>query len=73
MFHASTDGRRVLNYAEWIDVASHQAALDGAGGRGIGSGPAWRAVQAFPGLTGGRVTRYRFERRLVPARTGEQS
>jgi hypothetical protein len=73
MFHASTDGRRVLNYAEWIDEASHQAALDRSGGRGIGSGAAWRAVQAFPGLVGSRVTRYRFERQLVPAGTGGRS
>jgi hypothetical protein len=73
MFHASTDGTRVLNYAEWIDAAAHQAALDRAGGRGIGSGPKWRAVQAYPGLVGSRVTRYRFERQLTPARTGGRS
>jgi hypothetical protein len=73
MFHVSTDGTRVLNYAEWIDEASHQAALDRSGGRGIGVGPKWRAVQAFPGLIGSRVTRYRFARQLVSARTGARS
>jgi hypothetical protein len=72
-FHLSTDGARVLNYAEWIDEASHQAALDRSGGRSVGSGEKWRTVQTFPGLTGSRVTRYRFERQLVPARPGGRS
>jgi hypothetical protein len=66
-FHASVDGTRVLNYAEWVDEASHQAALDRAGTGTIGAGPKWQAVQAFPGVTGSQVTRYRFARRLVGA------
>ncbi len=65
-FHVSTDGTRVLNYAEWIDEASHKAALERSGSGSIGTGPKWRAVQTFPGLKGGRVTRHRFDRRLVP-------
>ena len=66
-FHVSTDGTRVLNYAEWVDEASHIAALERSGIGAIGSGPKWRAVQTFPGLKTSRVTRYRVDRRLVPA------
>jgi hypothetical protein len=66
-FHLSTDGTRVLNYAEWVDEASHRAALERSGIGAIGSGPKWRAVQTFPGLKASRVTRYRLDRRLVPA------
>jgi Antibiotic biosynthesis monooxygenase len=66
-FHVSTDGTRVLNYAEWVDEASHRAALERSGIGAIGSGPKWRAVQTFPGLKASRVTRYRLDRRLVPA------
>ena len=66
-FHLSLDGTRVLNYAEWIDEASHIAALERSGIGAIGSGPKWRAVQTFPGLKASRVTRYRLDRRLVPA------
>jgi len=64
-FHVSTDGTRVLNYAEWVDEASHIAALERSGIGAIGSGPKWRAVQTFPGLKASRVTRYRMDRRLV--------
>ena len=66
-FHVSTDGTRVLNYAEWVDEASHRDALGRSGIGAIGSGPKWRAVQTFPGLKASRVTRYRLDRRLVPA------
>jgi hypothetical protein len=66
-FHLSTDGTRVLNYAEWIDEASHIAALERSGIGAVGSGPKWRTVQTFPGLKASRVTRYRLDRRLVPA------
>jgi Antibiotic biosynthesis monooxygenase len=66
-FHLSTDGTRVFNYAEWVDEASHRAALERSGIGAIGSGPKWRAVQTFPGLKASRVTRYRLDRRLVPA------
>jgi hypothetical protein len=71
-FHVSTDGTRVLNYAEWRDEASHEAALERSGRRGIGSGPTWRAVHAYPGVVGSRVTRYRFVRQLVPAAPGDR-
>jgi len=66
----SLDGTRVLNYAEWVDEASHHAALERSGIGAIGSGPKWRAVQTFPGLKGSRVVRYRLDRRLVPALAG---
>jgi hypothetical protein len=72
-FHLSTDGTRVLNYAEWVDEASHRAALERSGIGAIGSGSKWRAVQTFPGLKASRVTRYRFDRRLVPPPTGGRS
>jgi hypothetical protein len=65
-FHLSTDGTRVLNYAEWVDEASHRAALERSGIGAIGAGPKWRAVQTFPGLKSSRVTRHRVDRRLVP-------
>jgi hypothetical protein len=69
-FHVSLDGTRVLNYAEWIDEASHVAALERSGIGAVGSGPGWRAVQTFPGLKSSHVVRYRLDRRLVPAPTG---
>ncbi len=69
-FHVSVDGARVLNYAEWIDEASHVAALARSGIGAVGSGPKWHGVQTFPGLKGSRVTRYRLDRRLVPGPVG---
>jgi hypothetical protein len=65
-FHLSTDGTRVLNYAEWTDEAAHRDALARSGQNAVGSGAKWRDVQAFPGLKRSRVERYRFVRRLVP-------
>lgn len=66
-FHISLDGTRVLNYAEWVDEASHIAALERSGIGAVGSNPMWRNVQTFPGLKGSHVVRYRVARRLVPA------
>ncbi|MFF6910422.1 antibiotic biosynthesis monooxygenase [Streptomyces sp. NPDC012389] len=57
-FHVSTDGTRVLNYAEWESAEHHIAAL-AAPGEGIGSpSPLWERVQKYPGMTGGGVNRY---------------
>ncbi|MFJ1591358.1 antibiotic biosynthesis monooxygenase [Kitasatospora albolonga] len=57
-FHTSTDGTRVLNYAEWESAEHHIAAL-AAPGEGIGSpSPLWERVQKYPGMTGGGVNRY---------------
>ncbi len=72
-FHLSTDGTRVLNYAQWADEASHRNALERSGNGAIGSGPKWRAVQTFPGLNASRVTRYRLDCRLVPPPSGARS
>ena len=68
-FHVSLDGTRVLNYAEWVDEASHIAALERSGIGAVGTNPKWRDVQTFPGLKGSHVVRYRVARRLVPAAT----
>jgi hypothetical protein len=65
-FHVSDDGRRVLNYAEWEDEASHAAALARSGQGTVGAGPKWRDVRAFPGVLASEVRRYRLVRRLVP-------
>lgn len=59
-FHASTDGTRVLNLAEWESEQAHVDAL-AAPGEGIGTGsPEWTRVQRYPGLRHSRVTRYRY-------------
>lgn len=55
-FHVSLDGTRVLNYAEWVDEASHVEALSGTGS--IGRGPAWRRVQTMPGVENLGFRRY---------------
>ena len=56
-FHISLDGTHVLNYAEWVDEASHVEALGQAGT--IGRGPAWRKVQTMPGVENRGFRRYR--------------
>ncbi|WLQ43759.1 antibiotic biosynthesis monooxygenase [Streptomyces laculatispora] len=57
-FHVSTDGTRVLNYAEWVSTQAHADALAGPGD-GVGSRtPQWERVQTYPGVTGGGVHRY---------------
>ena len=71
-FHVSLDGTRALNYAEWVDEASHIAALARSGIGAVGSGPKWRDVQTFPGLKGSRVTRYRVAGSLAPPVTPGQ-
>lgn len=59
-FHVSTDGTRVLNYAEWASAEAHLAALAAPGANGIGTTDVWKKVQTFPGMTeGGSVKRYR--------------
>ena len=56
-FHISLDGTRVLNYAEWVDEASHVQAISDGGS--IGRGPAWRVVHTMPGVTNLGFRRYR--------------
>lgn len=66
-FHASTDGTRVLNYAEWENAEGHILALD-APGDGVGSGSEqWEKVRTFPGLAGSTVHRYKPAISLVAA------
>ncbi len=57
-FHVSTDGTRVLNYAEWESAEAHIDALGGTGGVGSATTPQWRQVHGYPGVTGGGVKRY---------------
>ncbi|MFH9734314.1 antibiotic biosynthesis monooxygenase [Streptomyces sp. NPDC017260] len=65
-FHLSTDGTRVLNYAEWESAQAHTDAL-AAPGDGVGSGSAlWERVRNWPGMTGGGVSRYDHALGLVP-------
>jgi hypothetical protein len=65
-FHLSTDGTRVLNYAEWESARAHADAL-AAPGEGIGSTTAaWERVRNWPGVTGGGVSRYDHALGLVP-------
>ncbi|MBB5853082.1 antibiotic biosynthesis monooxygenase [Amycolatopsis umgeniensis] len=58
-FHVSSDGTRVLNYAEWTGAEAHVAALAAPGANGIGTTGAWQKVQTYPGMSGGSVKRYR--------------
>lgn len=53
-FHLSTDGTRVLNYAEWESARAHEewVARDGDP-----AGP-WDELAGFPGLAGSRFRRY---------------
>lgn len=67
-FHLSTDGTRVLNYAEWETAQAHIDAL-AAPGDGIGTPEArerWERVQTWPGLKSSTVSRYAHALGLVP-------
>ncbi|MFJ7766977.1 antibiotic biosynthesis monooxygenase [Streptomyces sp. NPDC097107] len=65
-FHLSTDGTRVLNYAEWESAQAHIDAL-AAPGDGVGSAPAqWERVRNWPGLKRSTVNRYDHALGLVP-------
>lgn len=55
-FHVSLDGARVMNYAEWVDEASHRDAIGQAGS--IGRGPAWQRVHSHPGVSSLGFRRY---------------
>jgi Antibiotic biosynthesis monooxygenase len=59
-FHLSSDGARVLNYAEWTSEEAHREALERSGQGTIGPGPKWREVRSFPGMKGSDYRRYRF-------------
>ncbi|MEV6884704.1 antibiotic biosynthesis monooxygenase [Streptomyces sp. NPDC051135] len=65
-FHLSTDGTRVLNYAEWESAQAHIDAL-AAPGEGVGRGSArWERVRNWPGLKSSAVNRYDHALGLVP-------
>ncbi|MGV9914347.1 antibiotic biosynthesis monooxygenase [Streptomyces tendae] len=65
-FHLSTDGTRVLNYAEWESARAHVDAL-AAPGDGVGSSTSqWERVQTWPGLKSSTVSRYDHVLGLVP-------
>lgn len=65
-FHLSTDGTKVLNYAEWETAQAHIDALAAPGG-GVGSRtPEWERVQTYPGLKQSTVHRYTHALGLVP-------
>ena len=63
-FHISTDGTRVLNYAEWTSEEAHRDALQRSGQGSVGSGPKWREVHRFPGVKSSAVQRYHLQRSL---------
>ncbi|MGJ5816434.1 antibiotic biosynthesis monooxygenase family protein [Paludibaculum fermentans] len=67
-FHVSTDGLRVLNYAEWASAEDHRQAIEGTGPGKIGSGPGWQAVRAFPGLKTSSFQRYSLGLNLAAGR-----
>ncbi|MEV4640360.1 hypothetical protein AB0J80_23735 [Actinoplanes sp. NPDC049548] len=56
-FHVSTDGTKVLNYAEWESAEAHREALAANNG-GVASGPLWTKVRSMPGVHPRSVTRY---------------
>ncbi|MEW2411357.1 antibiotic biosynthesis monooxygenase [Streptomyces griseoviridis] len=65
-FHLSTDGTRVLNYAEWESADAHAGAL-AAPGEGAGSPTdRWRRVRDWPGRRSSTVGRYEHALGLVP-------
>jgi hypothetical protein len=68
-FHISTDGTRVLNYAEWTSEEAHRDALERSGQGSVGSGPKWRDVHRFPGVRSSAVKRYHLYRSLAEAPT----
>ncbi|MEV6242091.1 hypothetical protein [Lentzea sp. NPDC051838] len=58
VFHIREDGKRVINYAEWVSAEDHVDAVT-AGSNGVGSKTAdWHRVQNFPGVQPVGVERY---------------
>ncbi|GAB3355262.1 antibiotic biosynthesis monooxygenase [Amycolatopsis echigonensis] len=72
-FHVSTDGTRVLNYAEWTDEQSHRDALARSGRGTVGVSDEWRKVQEFPGVRGSGFRRYRMVRGLSLGLSAKES
>jgi hypothetical protein len=63
-FHLSTDGRHVLNYAEWETAEDHRRALAAHGG-GVSQGPLWDRVRDMPGVRPVSVTRFHLHHTLT--------
>lgn len=66
-FHVGHDGTRILNYAEWIDVASHQASVEHRPERAQASRSAQQIVDVVdktPGVRFLEFNRYRPYRRF---------
>lgn len=63
-FHASTDGTRVLNYAEWTDAQAHRDALARSEHGTVGVSAKWQEVREFPGVRGSEVRRYQVARSM---------
>ncbi|MFF3645938.1 antibiotic biosynthesis monooxygenase [Streptomyces sp. NPDC002564] len=67
-FHLSTDGTRVLLYAQWESGQAHADALAAPGDGIVPPTPPWRRVRDFPGvLRDDAVARYRFAYGFVPS------
>ncbi|NED81163.1 hypothetical protein G3I76_13835 [Streptomyces sp. SID11233] len=64
-FHASTDGSRVLNYAEWTSDEAHRAFLDGAA-----RAATLRATGATPGVRPIGFRRFHLHHAITPDRSG---
>jgi quinol monooxygenase YgiN len=59
-FHLSTDGRHVLNYAEWESDQAYDRALAAPGT------DTWERVRTYPGVQGVSGSRYRHAMGLIP-------
>ncbi|MGW0614633.1 antibiotic biosynthesis monooxygenase [Streptomyces sp. NPDC002788] len=59
-FHVSTDGRHVLNYAEWESAEAYDRALAAP------STDAWERVRTCPGVARATGSRYVHALGLVP-------
>jgi hypothetical protein len=64
-FHISTDGRQVLNYAEWETAEDHRRALAANSGS-VSAGPLWDRVRTMPEVRQVSVIRYLLHATLTP-------
>jgi quinol monooxygenase YgiN len=65
-FHISTDGLRMVNYAEWVSAQAHQNALNKPGEAASDRSLLWQTVRHFPGRKNtGSVERYHFYRSII--------
>ena len=69
-FHVSTDGTRVLNYAEWTDEHAHRETLERSGQGTVGRGPKWLEVRSFPGVISNGFKRYHLLQSLSNSASG---